>query len=262
MKRTASVLALALVFGAWSCKSQDSSMGPDSAQSDPATLACICGEPNGDLYGCHFAACVDGIGNPENDLCACGPLVASGTKSVSVSYGGAAASRELGRRQSLTLASGSIVRGILRVDDGLSITLELSNGAEQTLTYDELAPRSIYRLMKARVSKDDGQGLLKLGNYTRDNGLYAYSKRHYQDALAADAELRPQLEQEVAKLREVAGNDLLSRARTALEQGDTAGSREATVAHPQRASERARRRRRSRDHERPRRAGGIDAHRR
>jgi len=221
MKRTASVLALALVLGASGCKSQESSKGQSGAQVDSATPACICGEPNGDLYGCHFTACAEGVGNPANDLCACGPLVATGARTTAVSYGGAAASRELGRPQALTLQSGGIVRGILRSDDRLSITLELSNGAEQTLTYDELAPRSIYRLMKARVSKDDGGGLMELGNYTRDHGLYAYSKRHYVEALTVDPDLRPKIEVEIEKLRVIASDDLLARARTALQKGDT-----------------------------------------
>lgn len=221
MNRTATALVLALALGAFSCKSQDASHSPNSSQSATTASVCICGEPAADLYGCHYAACVDGSGNPDNELCACGPLVATGAKSTSVSYGGTAASRELGRPQSLSLADGSIVRGILRSDDGLSISLELSNGATQTIAYDDLAPRSIYRLKKARVSKDDGAGLIELANYTRDNGLYAYSKRHYQEALAADPGLRPQLEQEVSKLRDTAGDDLLDRARTALKAGDT-----------------------------------------
>lgn len=221
MHRTIITLVLALGVATIGCKSQDGSATQDSARVDASSLACICGEPAADLYGCHFAACADGVGNPDNELCACGALFATGSKTTSVSYGGAGASRELGRPQSLSLQDGSIVRGVLRADDGLTITLELSNGAEQTIVYDDLAPRSIYRLMKGRVSKDDGPGLIELGNYTRDNGLYAYSKRHYQEALAADPELRTQLEGEVAKLREIAGSDLLARAQEALEQGDT-----------------------------------------
>lgn len=220
MNRNAFVLVVTLALGAWSCKSGDTSATRDSALVDASSLACICGEPAADLYGCHFAACADGVGNPENDLCACGALYASGVNTTSVGYGGAAVSRELGRRQSLSLQDGSIARGILRADDGLTVTLELSNGADRTIPYDELAPRSIYRLMKARVSGDDGPGLIELGNYTRDNGLYAYSKRHYQEALAADPGLRPQLEGEVEKLREIAGADLLARAQEALQRGD------------------------------------------
>ncbi|MCA8982054.1 MAG: hypothetical protein H6831_14210 [Planctomycetes bacterium] len=220
MNHTAFALTLSLSLGAWSCQSQNQSTTQDAAQIDVTSLTCICGEPAADLYGCHFGPCAEGIGNPDNALCACGALYATGSKTTSVSYGGTAASRELGRPQSISLKDGSIVRGVLRADDELSITLELSNGAKQTIAYADLAPRSIYRLMKARVTKDDGPGLIELGNYTRDNGLYAYSKRHYQEALAADPELRPQLEDEVAKLREIAGDDLLARAQAALQEGD------------------------------------------
>ena len=221
MNRTLSVLSLALLLGVSGCRSNDSSnASTSSTTSSSDSVACICGEPAADLYGCHATACVEGVGNPDNANCACSALVATGPKSTAVSFGGAASSRELGRPQNLMLADGSYVRGILRSDDGLSIRLQLSNGTEQTLTYDQLAPRSVYRLLKGRVSKDDGEGLMELGNYTRDHGLYAYSKRHYQEALRADPQLKDQLEEEVAKLRDIASSDLLRRAQEALREGD------------------------------------------
>jgi len=220
MIRIATTLALAFFLGLTGCKSDASSTNDDLALAGATAQPCTCGQPSADIYGCAFPACVNGTGNPANDLCACGALYASGAQAIAVSFGGAATSRELGRRQALSLSDTSIVRGILRADDGLSVTLELSNGNSQVIAYDDLAPRSIYRLMKGRVSKDDGAGLIELGNYTRDNGLYAYSKRHYKDALKADKSLKPELEVEVAKLREVASDDMLRRAQDALAKGD------------------------------------------
>lgn len=222
MNRFLSSLAVALLLGASACKSNDSnsdavntSKGSSANQSE-----CLCGEQVADMYGCHLEACASGAGNPDNPHCACAALVPSGAKTTSVSFGGEASSRELGRAQNLLLADGSSVRGVLREDDGLSITLELSNGASQTIAYDDLAPRSVYRLMKGRTSKSDAQALIALANYTRDHGLYAYSKHHYQEALDADPSVRPQLEPEVQKLRDVASADMLKRAQDALKKGD------------------------------------------
>ncbi len=223
MNRFLSCVTAALLLCASACKSNDSNSNAaagTSAASSTSQSQCLCGDPVADLYGCPMASCASGEGNSDNPHCACGALYASGAKTTSVSFGGDASSRELGRPQNLLLADGSSVRGILREDDGLSIDLELSNGSTQTIAYDDLAPRSVYRLMKGRTSKSDAKALMELGNYTRDHGLYAYSKTHYQEALKADPEIRSQLEPEVQKLRDVASADLLKRAQEALRKGD------------------------------------------
>jgi hypothetical protein len=37
-------------------------------------LPCTCGEPETAFDGCLNSACVDGLGNPDNPDCLCGPL--------------------------------------------------------------------------------------------------------------------------------------------------------------------------------------------
>ena len=53
------------------------STGCRAPQSDPApgaTPACICGQPMADFEGCPHPLCLQGLRNPENPECVCGPL--------------------------------------------------------------------------------------------------------------------------------------------------------------------------------------------
>jgi len=195
-------------------KPADTSQGVTDADD----LSCTCGEPSSRLNGCPFPACAQGYGNYANVNCVCAGLAVH-ADSRSVSDG--AASRLVGQDQILTLASGRQAMGNLVSDDGQKIVLK-SSGGQRTLAYSELAPQSVYRLKKGRASKDDGPAQIKVGNYARDVGYYAHAKRHYAEALAADSSLEPQVDEETAKLRDMASKQELKLAGEALAAGKTA----------------------------------------
>ena len=150
--------ALALL-GACQSSSKGSVASEVHLSSDPAD--CLCGDPRGDLYGCTYEGCVEGRGNPENPHCICQGLYASGSDRTSVSTGSGMANRLLGTRQAMIRKSGAVVWGDLVSDNGLTIEVVADSGKKIVLTYDDLDPKSVYRLMKARTPGDDYQGLRK-----------------------------------------------------------------------------------------------------
>ena len=191
--------------------------------SDP-DLECICGTAESELYGCHNVACLEDVGNPDNPLCACGPLYTEGVRLTLVSAAGGKVHAGLGQMQYLFLKSGGQVRGILIADDGASIELRTQSKGTRTYTYDQLDPRSVYRLVKAKTPKDDGPGRLELANYARDHGFYAHARRHYKEAQKADSSLAPRIEEDLARLRRNASQDLLAEGREKLDRGDVSGA--------------------------------------
>ena len=217
-----SAAALAAATTAFFACSSTSGGSTESAQlSEPDKLDCVCGQPDGDLIGCHHPACVSGQGNPSNQDCVCGGLAATAGGDVQfTSTGEAGTSRLLGGNQILYLAKGGTVRGRLVSDDGASIQLEGSDGQKRIITYQDLDPRSVYRLMKGRTSNDDAEGQIEVGNYARDAGYYAHARRHYNMAVKADPSVQERVDKESTKLREVAGDAELARAREAASKGD------------------------------------------
>ncbi len=211
--RALAVLALLAVPG---CRSTS------AEPSEPELLACVCGDPYVDLLGCTHPLCVESEGNPENPDCVCSGLsVEASGPSTQVSLGAGATNRALGELQILSLESGGRVRGTLVFDDGLSIRIRFADGNTKNYTYDELAPKSVYRLMKAKASYDDGPGQIEVGNYARDVGYYAHARRHYEAAVKADPALEDRVERELAKLRALASQQELVQAQAAYRDGRT-----------------------------------------
>ena len=211
--RALAVLALIAVPG---CRS--TSADP----SEPELLACVCGDPHGNLLGCTHPLCVESEGNPENPDCVCGGLsVEAASPGTPVSLGAGGTNRALGELQILSLESGGRVRGTLVFDDGLSIRIRFADGNTKNYTYDELAPKSVCRLMKAKASYDDGPGQIEVGNYARDVGYYAHARRHYEAAVKADPALEDRVERELAKLRALASQQELVQAQAAYRDGRT-----------------------------------------
>jgi len=183
--------------------------GVISGADDPG---CTCGDSQTALVGCYHSRCLSGLGNPQNPACVCGGLAALGVQGQLVSDGGSSSTRLMGQSQILYLASGKKVSGTLIADNGLVLKLRTSSG-ERDLRYEELAPRSIYRLEKGRTPRTDGLGLMKLGDLAREAGFWAHANRHYKEALKVDPALRPRIETALAGLREEASQAVLAEAR-------------------------------------------------
>ena len=87
-------------------------------------LPCVCGDPEGELLGCHHPLCASQAGNPENPACACGGIGAGeGARTLTSTGGSGEYHRILGTTQILYLKSQKTVRGVLAVDDGLSVQI-------------------------------------------------------------------------------------------------------------------------------------------
>ncbi len=178
---------------------------------------CICGEAEAAITGCYHRRCITGLGNPDNAACVCGGLEAGEGERQMVSDGGGSSSRLIGQPQTLHLKSGKSVKGMLLADNGALLSLRTSSGDRQ-LNYEQLAPRSVYRLEKGRTPKNDGLGLAKLGDLARKAGYWAHAKRHYHDALKADFTLQARLETSMAELREEASQDVLAQAHVDMKR--------------------------------------------
>jgi len=181
---------------------------------------CVCGG-DGDLSGCFHEKCRNGENNPDNEACVCGGLSVTQTGRTQTSAGADSPSKLLGESQILYLAGGNTVRGVLVADNGLAIELRSTDGSTRTYTYDELDPRSVYRLMKGRAPKGNAAAQIEVGNYARDVGYYAHARRHYQQALDDDPAVQAQVDEAMATLRQAASQAELTAASDALTKGDS-----------------------------------------
>jgi len=128
-------------------------------------------------------------------------------------------------QQEILLKGGKTIRGWVLDDNGTKIKVRLDTGgkgtAVTTIAYDELAPRTIYRLMKRRTPRDDAEGQLALAEYCLEHGLYMVGRVHYRRALTLDEKqggrLRPRLE----ALRNRAAGVVLEASRKLIAEGKT-----------------------------------------
>ena len=122
----------------------------------------------------------------------------------------------------IKLADGKVITGdAIGYDEvGKVVTFRLSNGQEVKYELAQLDQRSVYQVTRSRVPNDNGKAQLTIGNYARDIGLYAHSARHYRNAVQADPSLKPEVDAEVQKLKQLAAPFCLDNARKAQERGD------------------------------------------
>jgi len=234
MRSSKTLVLYLLALAISGCASPDDDrLAADLAEAPPVAdaavyvsdVACTCGEPSADLHGCSSAACIAGVGDPDNPLCACGPLIASAggdgtTRLVSNGMSDLAALEP----QVLLDATGKKIRGRILSDDGERVTVafELKDGTKgrQTLRYSQLDPRTVYRLHLGRVALDDGPAQFELAEFAASAGLYDAALRHYLQAADADHSLFEKVDQALASLREDAAATQIERGRTAMRKGD------------------------------------------
>lgn len=76
---------------------------------------------------------------------------------------------------------GTIVEGRIVGDDGVSLRV-LRDGAEIEIAYDELQPRTIYRLAAGRAKDGDAAAQWTAGEHALAAGLLAQARRHFEAA--------------------------------------------------------------------------------
>lgn len=64
----AQIVLLAGLALAGACKSTS------STSANSAEIPCTCGQPDADFEGCACPSCSNGVRNPDNPDCVCGPL--------------------------------------------------------------------------------------------------------------------------------------------------------------------------------------------
>ncbi|MFT7620641.1 MAG: tetratricopeptide (TPR) repeat protein [Planctomycetota bacterium] len=125
------------------------------------------------------------------------------------------------KRDRILLKEGKALTGTLHSDDGTTIRFtERKVGKIVTYAYNELHPRTVYRLMKTRTSKTDASGQLRVAAYALDHELFDQARRHYRLALKADAKLGNKIEGDLQALRQRAGVKVLNWSRKHMDSGD------------------------------------------
>jgi hypothetical protein len=115
-------------------------------------------------------------------------------------------------QEEVNLKDGGVIKGRVTEDDGTKIVVALKgeDGGSGTarLTYDQLAPSTIYRLRLVRTPRTDAKAQLELATYAFDNGQWDDARLSYFLAEAADkkegGKLKPQLEALVERAAPVA----------------------------------------------------------
>lgn len=124
------------------------------------------------------------------------------------------------------LKDGSTVNGKVMKDTGEAILVEGNWGEKTTLTYDQIDPRTLFRLKLGATKKTDGPGQLKLARFACDIGLWAQSRRHYSRALAVDKTLANDVDTGLEHLRKTAGASVLAEAKRLEASGNLPKARE------------------------------------
>ena len=121
------------------------------------------------------------------------------------------------------LKEGKPIRGWVLGDDGSKVQVRLDTGEAgrvvTTYSYDKLGPRTIYRLMKGKIEKNDVTGQLKLGEYALENGLYMVARMHYRAALKADEAQGGKLADRLEAMRSRAAGVVLKRSKNLIAKG-------------------------------------------
>ena len=87
---------------------------------------------------------------------------------------------------------------------------------------DELDGRTVYRVNRTIAPKDDAARQLQVANFARDVNLFAHSNRHYRYASrAADDLLKPEIERQLAIMRQRAADFCMEYAEAAMQEGDS-----------------------------------------
>ena len=119
------------------------------------------------------------------------------------------------------LKDGTLVTGRVTEDSGSSITVKDAWGKATIVPYDDIDPRTLFRLKLGGTKRSDGRGQLELAKFACDLGLWAQSRKHYTWAEKADPGLEKEVDAGLQRLRDRAGASVLAQARQAAANGQT-----------------------------------------
>lgn len=118
----------------------------------------------------------------------------------------------------LLTRDGRKISGKVIADDGIKLTVKLANGTTTELRYEDIRPRTMYRLLAGKAAKNDARAQLSVARYALGAGLLGAAQKHFALAAKADPLWRDEAERGIAKVRERQASAYLGRARKALEK--------------------------------------------
>jgi tetratricopeptide (TPR) repeat protein len=121
------------------------------------------------------------------------------------------------------LANGAVMKGNVIEDDGEKVKVELiaegGSGATALYRYDQLAPRTLYRLRFNKTPRDDVKGQIELAGYALDNGLFPNARLSYDIAKKENEKKKAGMDAELASLYDRAPASVLTFARKEIAAG-------------------------------------------
>ena len=128
----------------------------------------------------------------------------------------------LAASEKIKLKSGKVVQGTAQSYDDAKQVLHfrLTDGKEMAYPLDQLDARSVYLVHASVVPKDNAKGQLQLANFARDAGIFEHAVRRYGYVEEADPSLKPEVDRERAKLRQMAADACMKKAQEARAKND------------------------------------------
>jgi len=120
------------------------------------------------------------------------------------------------------LKDGTLVKGEATSYDEAAdaLVFKMEDGSTRSIPMADLNHRSVYLVNRSRIPRQDFEGQLKIGNLARDVELFAHAMRHYGYARKADAARGAEVDAEVARLKSLAAEWAMQKAKDAVSKGD------------------------------------------
>ena len=122
-------------------------------------------------------------------------------------------------RDVIYMNSGDTFTGRVLDDDGEHVQFETAEGMIMKIPYADLAPESIFDLMRHRTAKDDAKGQIAVGDYAAEHGLFRDATRAYGLAVAADPSTKDEIDKRLANLSQTASASLMAEAKKSESNG-------------------------------------------
>lgn len=122
--------------------------------------------------------------------------------------------------------SGTFVEGkILEVTEK-GVRIQLVEGGEATIPFDDLDPFTVYKIRDKRVRDggDEAGARFALGRYAMENGLYDVGRADLDSAVRRDPSLKDQAEKVVADVEDRDSARLFEDGSAAMKAGDFSGA--------------------------------------
>jgi tetratricopeptide (TPR) repeat protein len=122
--------------------------------------------------------------------------------------------------------SGTFVEGkILEVTEK-GVRIQLVEGGEATISFDDLDPFTVYKIRdkRTRDGGDDAGARFALGRYAMENGLYDVGRADLDAAVKKDASLKDEAVKVVADVEEKDSGKLYEEGAASMKAGDFSGA--------------------------------------